>query len=356
VVEPDHDPLLWREAMLALDRCVRREDHPGQARLLRARLHLQRGDIASAEADLRHGAVTRLAAGADEAEVMFLRGIAASRRGDLERARPLLERAATAAPDNPRAWQALSVSLAFLDRHDDALRAFDTVVRLAPHDGASWFNRGLFHLQHGRRQQAEQDLLSASRLLPDNTRTLQLLQSIATGREVVVDTSLPMIELVASEQERALARDLETVMDSDDEAMLASLGGSPEERARWLDLLEHRYRQDGDPDDRRVLAEARHAGAEHGAVRRLLAPAWPDDLSTRERLLLILADRADGLAERSRELATELPGWLEPALVVAAVILLHDVGDATDAAPLLAEGRRRWPEHRGLAELDGRLP
>jgi len=53
------DHRLRREAMAALDRCIRRDDRPGAARLLRARLHLQHGD-ASAAAGVLAEEVARL--------------------------------------------------------------------------------------------------------------------------------------------------------------------------------------------------------------------------------------------------------------------------------------------------------
>lgn len=70
------EPRLRREAVAALDRCIRRDDRPGAARLLRARLHLQHGNAAAAAAVLRDPTVNRLAAGALADEVATLRGAA----------------------------------------------------------------------------------------------------------------------------------------------------------------------------------------------------------------------------------------------------------------------------------------
>lgn len=68
-----HHHRRWQEAMTALDRCIARGHHQGAARLLRARLNLQRGNVAAAAADLQHPTVHRLAAGPLADEVTNLR-------------------------------------------------------------------------------------------------------------------------------------------------------------------------------------------------------------------------------------------------------------------------------------------
>ncbi|MEZ4386809.1 MAG: hypothetical protein R3D98_04405 [Candidatus Krumholzibacteriia bacterium] len=356
VHQPADEPRLWQEAFDSLDRCIRRQDHPGQARLLRARLNLQLGRLDAAEADLRDAAVTRLAAGQTAGEVAFLRGVVACNGGDLAAALPLLERATALDSTNARPWQALAVSLAYLGRDREARRAFDRTVRLAPQDGAARFNRGLFLLQHGERDLAERDLLAASQLMADNSRAVHLLQAVASGREVTVDTTPQAIRLVASDAEIRQAGELAAVMEADPDELLASLGDTPEERQLWLDLLDERYRDHADPAARRALAEARTASGDPQAVRGLLGPEWPDGLGPRERVLLLLADRAVGDPSRARSLAAGEPDWLEPPLVIAAVTLLLDAGEPEPARGLLARARRRWPGQAALAELATRLP
>lgn len=245
---PADNPHLWRQAMDALDRCIRRGDHAGEARLLRARLHLRRGNLIAATTDLRDPTVSHLAAGSLAQEVALLRGMVAV--------------------DGPPA-------------------SLQPVVR----------ERG--HVQ-----------------------PLELASLFAAA----------------------------------DDSLLTILGDSPAERTMWIEMLGQRYRQEPAAATRAPLAEAHHLDGDHDAVQHLLAPAWPDRLSPRERVLLMLADRARGNPDRAREVAASPAAWLEPGLVVAAVVTLLDAGEPGAAATLMATARQRWPEHGGLAELAGRLP
>lgn len=351
----DQNPLLWREAMAALGRCVRRGINPGEARLLRARLNLQRGQLAAAEDDLRHAAVQRLAAGTSGGEVAFLRGVAAINGGDMGRGLDLLEQAVQRNPQGVRSWQTLAVCYAYLDRDQDAREAFDTTVRLAPTDGSAYFNRGLFHLHHGRRDAAERDLLQAVRLLDDDTRALHLLQAIHTGREVVIDQDPTPVQLVASDRELMQAAQLEAAMSGGEAEMVDVLGESPEERELWLDLLQRRHAKEASTTSRAKLAEALKLSGQPDEVTALLAPSWPDGLSSRERRILLDADRSLGHSDRALELSQLAPELLDVPTVVTAVVLLHDVGHPDHARSLLATARGWWPDQPALDELINRL-
>jgi len=352
---PEEQPQLWREAMAALDRCIRRGVEPGQSRLLRARLNLQRGQLDAAEDDLRHAAVQQLAAGASGGEVAFLRGVAAINSGRLAAGIDLLERATEENPKGVRSWQTLAVCYAYLGRDDEAREAFDNTVRLAPSDGSAFFNRGLFHLQAGRRAEAESDLLLAVQLLDDDSRVIHLLQTIATGREIEIDASPSPVKLVASDRELDQARQLETVMSAGVADMATALGETPEERALWLDLLEQRYARTPTPAARCKLAEARSLLGQHREVAALLAEQWPDGLRSQERRLLLEADRALGHTDRAQGLAGLDPAGLEVATVVTGVVLLHDAGLAGEASELLTTARTWWPSQPALDELVNRL-
>ncbi|MBD3222417.1 hypothetical protein GF314_14375 [bacterium] len=118
---PDETPALWRAADRMLERCIRRGIHPGEARLLRARLALQRGELGRAEADLDHPTVTRLAAGEHTAYVALLRGVTALAGHDTQLARSLLVHAVAAAPNQAIAGKAASL-LDLLASRGDGLR------------------------------------------------------------------------------------------------------------------------------------------------------------------------------------------------------------------------------------------
>lgn len=116
----EEDPWLWWQAENLLARCVRRGLRTGEARLLRARLALQKGDLAAAAADLEHDSVTRLAAGTHAAEVALLRAVAALAGHDVGLAGRLLAVAVRSAPNQTVTDQARALQ-EVIDRQGDDL-------------------------------------------------------------------------------------------------------------------------------------------------------------------------------------------------------------------------------------------
>jgi Flp pilus assembly protein TadD len=361
---PDEAPWLWTEAFASLDACIRRGFHEADARLLRARLSLQRGDTEAALADLSARSVAVLSGGADQAEMAFLEGVARLNEGDLSGAIAPLETAVALAPDHVRSWQALAIARSYLGQDDAALAAFDAAAALAPDDGVNAFNRGLLNLQHGRREAAEADLLRAAQLLPDNTRALRLLQALATGREITVDSAQQPVVIVASRQEIDLARSLDHLIAG--EAMEPEfdqlLAGDPEERSLWLELFEQRFADEPSEANRTRLAQAHHHVDDQSGVVAVLA-GFCHELSETEAILILEADRELGHVARAAEVArlaasggrADAPPWTLPVLVRAATILL-DHGRPQEAAQVAAAARELAPDDPALRDLMARLP
>ncbi len=358
----DHeaDPDLWRLTFASLDACVRRQIMAPEARLLRARLNLQRGDWQRAESDLRHAAVERLTGTDAEADLVFLRGVALLNAGRLEASLGPLRRCVELEPDHVRAWQSQAIALSYLGRDAEALAAYAEVTRIQPLDGTNYFNRGLLHLQQGRRDAAEADLLQAATLLDDNQRAIALLQAVASGREVTVDLAPQPVQLVASRDERALADDLDRLLTTDslDPELQEMLTGSADERALWLELLEHRYGDEPTPEHRAQLAEARSRADDQTGVVALLAPAWPSQLSARERALLMDADRAEGQVDRAAAIAAGgVPAEaLDVAVLVRATTILLDHGRTEAARQTFQRAQILAPDEPALRDLAARLP
>lgn len=357
----DSAPWLWDGAFAALDACIRRGIHEADARLCRARLFLQAGDLDAARADLAARVVQDVSGRADQSELAFLTGVARLNEGDLEGCLPHLERSAALVPSYLRAWQALAVVHAYRGDEEQARAAFARVDQLSPDDGLNAFNKGLFFLNLGHRAEAEAELVRAARLLPGNPRPLELLQSLATGVEVTVDTQPRPVVLVASPRERGTARALDRLLSGDLEAgdLQALDTGDPHDRALWLDLLERAYRADPESVNRAVLAHAWLAADRPDAVASLLAPSWPH-LDAAEARLLLDADRRLGQANRAADVARAVEAGeagelvAVPVLIRAATILL-DHQRRPEAERVLAAARLAAPDHVELNDLIGRL-
>jgi tetratricopeptide (TPR) repeat protein len=351
LVDETDDPVVWRQAMSALDACIRRGFHAADARLLRARLNLQRGDAQAAADDLALARLEQVTGRGGEADLAFMRGVSALDAGDNEAALGYLRQCVDAEPDHVRGWQALAVACSYLRRDDEALAAYDRLRALRPDDGVTCFNRGLLHLSRGRRDAATADLNRAAELLDDPTPARRLLRMMEQVDDVELDLAPQPVRLVASGSERALARDLDQqyaeglVADADDL--------TPEEAAAWRDLLERRYAEEPSTGHRHAMArQYAHAG-DHAAVVDLLAPFWPDDLDRRERDLLLEADRELGYAGRAAALAAD-PSPAEsddvPTLARAVVILL-DHGRQDEARLCFARAMAASPDDPALGDL-----
>ena len=294
-----------------------------------------------------------------EAELEFLRGVAALNTGDTAASVEPLRRCVALDPNNARGWQTLAVGLCYLGHNQEALDAYDRVQRIQPHDGVNYFNRGLLNLQMGRTDAAEADLLNAVNFLPDNSRAIELLQAVAGGRQITVDLEPQPVQLVASDAERAMAADLDRLLvgDAIGSQMPEAFAGSAEERAMWMELLERRYREEPTADHRCRLAEASARAGKPSRVVDLLARDWPSRLSARERVLLLDADRTVGEVERAVAVAADqVPSeFLDVPVMVRAATILLDHGRDDAARRVLDRAQSLAPGEPALEKLSARL-
>jgi tetratricopeptide (TPR) repeat protein len=125
---------------------------------------LQQGAFADAEARLQ----ALDAAGVDDPQLTYLRGLTALTQDRDEEACTHLERAAAALPGHAVVIGNLGLCRARLGRHAQALEALDSAVRLAPRHADFHYNRGLALFALNRLQEASASFRSAVELRPDH--------------------------------------------------------------------------------------------------------------------------------------------------------------------------------------------
>jgi tetratricopeptide (TPR) repeat protein len=121
---------------------------------------------AQAEAALREAAQL----GADGAELHFLAGLLAQRRGDAEGAEAAYRRALERAPDDASAWNNLGEVLLATGRPGEAADAFQRTAALDPEDAGALLNLGIAREAAGDRSGAIAALRGALELAPDLSR------------------------------------------------------------------------------------------------------------------------------------------------------------------------------------------
>ena len=97
---------------------------------------------------------------------------------------PMLERASSAAPQNPETLNALGIAYARSGRHEDALRAFERIIAINPVDGFALENIGTVHLHRNDMRSAHDAFLKAAANDPRSSRAEAGLGVVAlkTGR------------------------------------------------------------------------------------------------------------------------------------------------------------------------------
>ncbi len=99
------------------------------------------------------------------------------------RARPLLERAVTAAPREPRPWSDLGLARIQLGQPDLALAALEQALALDADLAVAWYNRGLLRFHLDDLDGAVSDLEQARDLAPDDPEIATLLEELLRIRE-----------------------------------------------------------------------------------------------------------------------------------------------------------------------------
>ncbi|MEZ4388956.1 MAG: tetratricopeptide repeat protein [Candidatus Krumholzibacteriia bacterium] len=98
-------------------------------------------------------------------------------------ARPLLERAVAAAPDQARAWSDLGLARIQLGEPDLALTALETALGLDPDLAVAWYNRGLLRFHLDDLDGAVADLERAHDLAPADPDIATLLDELRRLRD-----------------------------------------------------------------------------------------------------------------------------------------------------------------------------
>ena len=120
------------------------------ARASAATVLLAEGRAADAVALLREAPVDQ----GESPELLAKLGAALREAGDLRGAAVALERSRQAGNQNPELLNDLGVVYAALDRTADARAMFDELLRRDPNAAGTWFNLGMFELQHQQRDRA----------------------------------------------------------------------------------------------------------------------------------------------------------------------------------------------------------
>ena len=120
------------------------------ARTSAATVLLAGGRAADAVALLRDAPTDQ----SESPELLAKLGAALREAGDLRGAAVALERSRQAGNQNPELLNDLGVVYAGLDRTADARAMFDELLRRDPNAAGTWFNLGMFELQHRQRDRA----------------------------------------------------------------------------------------------------------------------------------------------------------------------------------------------------------
>ncbi len=301
-------------ALEAFSICLRRGDRPALARALRGRTRFYMGQGDAALPDLRTAHAALALEGRIDPVTSTVIGTLLMQGNSPAEAVRYLGEAVEADPELAVAWRTYGVTLARLNRHAEADAAMDRAVDLNPYAVGGWYNRGLHHLNLERFAAAQEDLLIAERIEPDNTQIKQLLATLSRRWEEADDAErLAAAGARADSVQAALAAGDALGADPRDE--LSVLDGrrlydlADADFAARADSLAAAYVEtaESDPVLRARLAAALLRADRAEETLELLAPLWPDDLGPAERLLVLQADRDLGRPQRARILAESLP-------------------------------------------------
>jgi tetratricopeptide (TPR) repeat protein len=309
----EDDSVRMRRGARALDAftiCMRRGDRPELSRALRGRTRFYMGQGDSALMDLRAGYAALKTRGRIDAVTGTVIGTILMQTNDPSGALTFLAEATEADPGLAVAWRTYGVTLARVNRHDEADAAMNTAIDLNPYAISGWYNRGLHHVNLKRFAEARQDLLIATRIAPDNPQIHQLLATLERRWEEATDEAqLAVANARADSVQTALASgDALSAGQGDD---LAYLGGrrvldlSDIDFAARADSLTAAYDRSPSPETREALATALLRAGRAEQTIDLLAPLWPRDLSAVERLLVLQADRDLGRSARAVRMAVD---------------------------------------------------
>lgn len=150
-------------ALAAYNEALRLKPDFAQALSYRASLHLDLGETARAETDLR----AAIAARPRMAEAHNTLGLVLAQQDRVDEAIASFRTAATLQPAFAQAWNNMGIALAVSGRLTEALEAFGESVRLQPDSGEAHLNLGSVLADSGRLSEARPHLERAIALGPD---------------------------------------------------------------------------------------------------------------------------------------------------------------------------------------------
>ncbi len=84
-------------------------------------------------------------------------------------------------PDDTAARYNLAIAYKLGGMDDMAMKEFELVAGAQPDFGDAFYEMGLIHAKHGRREEAIAALVRARELDPDNVRAYRLLEKLRSG-------------------------------------------------------------------------------------------------------------------------------------------------------------------------------
>ena len=199
VFEMQRSQAAWR-ALQALNIAERRNIRPDVVRALRGRVYFSQDELALARQDLTAASEAFRKEGRPDAGTSLLMGLLEMNEGRYQEAVPQLQEAVLTDPELAVGWRSLGVSLARLNRADQAAQAMDQALELEPRSVSGLYNRGLLHLQNQDFVRAGACLERAYQLDPENHEVQRLLRTWLPSvgfHEIVTTTFMTRAELEA---------------------------------------------------------------------------------------------------------------------------------------------------------------
>lgn len=158
------------------------------------------------EADRLMGLASGIAP--DHPLVLGTQGAHALRRGNAERARPLLERAIDKDPSNPRPYLNLASSLRALGDADGEMKALETALTLDPYFTLALFQKASLLEQLGRPKESARAFNAALSSIPPNSQLPASLQPVIERAQRAVRKQRDELEALLNERLRDLRQEL----------------------------------------------------------------------------------------------------------------------------------------------------
>ncbi|MFN3725621.1 MAG: tetratricopeptide repeat protein [Allosphingosinicella sp.] len=316
-----------REARIAFMNVLQAEPDHVPARLMQARLFLDRGDGVAAEAELTRARQN----GAQPADIRHLMAHARLLQGD---PRGALEFAAQAAPDH-RAYAARVTGLALLASGDQlaAMQAFDRAIAANPNDSAVWLDIARFRRSIGDLGPA---LVATDRAVAANPRDSNalLMRGELTRTQYGLAAAIPWFDRALEVDPGNLAALLERASTNGDlgrttamvEDSRAALALAPDHPLPYFLQATLAARARMYPLARTLYARTR------GAYDRMPAGMMLSGI------LAYQAEDYEGAAQRLARLTELQPGNLKARrLLAAARLKMGDPAGAIEAARIIAD-------------------